>query len=146
MTRPADTDILDLLSALMHGMRRHTHTAVQTEGEGLGPMEARCLNYFAHHDGHTQRDLVRHSGRDKAQIARLVRALMERGLLVTTPDPDDARSQQVHVTAEGRALQRRLQQHRLKLERTLTQRLQGNEKAQLLALLGRLRDAMPGAE
>ena len=112
MTRHANTEVLDRLHTLMHGLRRHLQEAVREDGEGLGPMEARCLGYFMRHEGATQSDLVQHAGRDKAQIARIVKALHERGLLQSTPDPDDGRCQRVTLTEQGRSMQRTMQLRR----------------------------------
>lgn len=140
-----DTDVLDRLHALMHGLRRHLQEAMRHDGEGLGPMEARCLGYFARHDGGTQSDLVQHSGRDKAQIARIVKALHERGLLQSRPDPADGRSQRLSVTAQGRALQRRMQSHMARFEKSLTAGLDEVDRAKLLALLDRLQDNVNGS-
>ncbi|MCW5671368.1 MAG: MarR family transcriptional regulator [Hydrogenophaga sp.] len=140
MTRNANTEVLDRLHSLMHGLRRHLQEAMRQDGEGLGPMEARCLAYFMRHDGATQSDLVQHSGRDKAQIARIVKALHERGLLHSRPDPDDGRSQRIGVTAEGQALQRKMQQHRARFEKAMVAGLDEKERAALLALLQRLQD------
>ena len=138
MTRHANTEVLDRLHTLMHGLRRHLKEAMRHEAEGLGPMEARCLGYFMRHDGATQSELVQHSGRDKAQIARIVKILHERGLLQSCPDPDDGRSQRVSVTAEGQALQRKMQQHRARFEKTMTAGLTEGERTTLLDLLDRL--------
>jgi DNA-binding MarR family transcriptional regulator len=129
MTRNVNTEVLDRLHSLMHGLRRHLQEAMRHDGEGLGPMEARCLGYFMRHDGATQSDLVQHSGRDKAQIARIVKALHERG-----------RSQRVGVTAEGQALQRKMQQHRGRFEKTMMAGLTDHERTTLLALLDRLEE------
>jgi DNA-binding MarR family transcriptional regulator len=140
MTRQKNTEVLDRLHALMHGLRRHLQDAMRHDGEGLGPMEVRCLAYFMRNDGHTQSDLVQHSGRDKAQIARIVKALHERGLLQSSPDPEDGRSQRVSATAEGQALQRKMQQHRARFEKTMTVGLTESDRTTLLALLDRLQD------
>lgn len=144
MTRPTNTEVTDRLHAVMHGLRRHLQQALREDADGLGPMEARCLNYFAHHDGHTQSDLVQHAGRDKAQIARLVKGLHERGLLHSRPDPADGRSQRIGLSAAGQALQRRLQQHRARFEKALTAGLSAQERNTLLALLDRLEGNLPG--
>lgn len=145
MTRQANTEVLDRLHTLMHGLRRHLQEAMRHDGEGLGPMEARCLGYFMRHDGATQSDLVQHSGRDKAQIARIVKALHERGLLQSAPDPADGRCQRVSATAEGQALQRRMQLHRARFEKAMTAGLGEDDRATLLALLDRLQDNVDSA-
>lgn len=138
MKRSHNTEVLDRIHNLMHGLRRHLQTATREDSEGLGPMEVRCLGYFMRNDGATQSELVQHSGRDKAQIARIVKALHERRLLQSRPDPDDGRSQRISVTAEGQALQRKMQQHRLRFEKTMVAGLSESERGTLLALLDRL--------
>lgn len=138
MTRHANTEVLDRLHTLMHGLRRHLQEAVREDGEGLGPMEARCLGYFMRHEGATQSDLVQHSGRDKAQIARIVKALHERGLLQSTPDPDDGRCQRVTLTEQGRSMQRTMQLRRQRFERAMLAGFSDSERAQLQAQLDRM--------
>ncbi|MDP3833047.1 MAG: MarR family transcriptional regulator [Hydrogenophaga sp.] len=138
MTRHANTEVLDRLHTLMHGLRRHLQEAVREDGEGLGPMEARCLGYFMRHEGATQSDLVQHAGRDKAQIARIVKALHERGLLQSTPDPDDGRCQRVTLTEQGRSMQRTMQLRRQRFERAMLAGFSDSERAQLQAQLDRM--------
>jgi DNA-binding MarR family transcriptional regulator len=138
MTRHANTEVLDRLHTLMHGLRRHLQEAVREDGDGLGPMEARCLGYFMRHEGATQSDLVQHAGRDKAQIARIVKALHERGLLQSTPDPDDGRCQRVTLTEQGRSMQRTMQLRRQRFERAMLAGFSDGERAQLQAQLDRM--------
>lgn len=138
MTRHANTEVLDRLHTLMHGLRRHLQEAVREDGDGLGPMEARCLGYFMRHEGATQSDLVQHAGRDKAQIARIVKALHERGLLQSTPDPDDGRCQRVTLTEQGRSMQRTMQLRRQRFERAMLAGFSDSERAQLQAQLDRM--------
>lgn len=134
----ADTEILDHLHSLMHGLRRHLHEVAREDGQGLAPMEARCLAYFVRQPGHTQSDLVQHAGRDKAQIARIVKALHERGLLRSEPDPQDGRRQCISATAAGRAAQQAMRQHIARFEKRLVTGLSKAERAALLALLARM--------
>ncbi len=133
-----ETEVLDRLHQLMHGLRRFMHDAMREDGDGLAPMEARCLAYFARREGHTQSELVQHAGRDKAQIARIVKALHERGLLQSAPDPRDGRCQRITPTPAGRAMQQKMRQHRVRFEKALTTGLGKGERATLLALLDRL--------
>ena len=133
-----DTEVLERLQALMRGMKHHMHEAMRAEGEGLGMMEARCLRYFAHNAGATQSDLVQHSGRDKAQIARIVKGLVERGLLQSQPNPADGRSQVLSVSARGEAMQQRMQAHLAAFEQRVMTGLDRSERDSLLELLGRL--------
>lgn len=136
----ADTEVLDRLHGLMHGLRRFMHEAVREDERSLAPMEARCLGYFVRNAGHTQSDLVQHAGRDKAQIARIVKSLLERGLLQSTPDPKDGRAQRISATAAGRSAQQAMRRHAARFEKALTAGLSEGERSTLLALLDRLHD------
>ena len=136
--RLPDTEVLDRIHALMHAQGRHMQAAVSAEGLGLGPMEMRCLRHIAHHEGVTQSDLVAHSGRDKAQIARLVKGLIERGLVTSQPHPVDRRSQVLSATADGLAQQRKMQAQRAGFQAQLLAGFSADEAASLIALLNRL--------
>ncbi len=139
MMKPsANPEILEKLHLLVSIFHRRMHDAVREDGEGLAPMEARALRFLAHHEGSTQRDMTQHTGRDKAQIARIVRTLLERGLIDSAPDPDDGRSQRLRLTAAGRAMQRRMQQHRARFEQALAQGFDESEQAALVAQLERM--------
>jgi DNA-binding MarR family transcriptional regulator len=103
------------------------------------------LNFFSHRPGATLSDLAQHSGRDKAQLARLVAGLRERGLLQGSSDPEDRRSVQLTLTAEGQAVQRSLLQQARRLSVRAVTGLDPGEIQQLQSLLQRLRDNL-GAE
>jgi DNA-binding MarR family transcriptional regulator len=134
-----EDDVLDLVHAVMHQVRSHQHQELRSAAE-LTPMEARVLRFFGRNAGATQSELAEHSGRDKAQLARLVKGLRERGLLVEQQDAGDRRQVRLALSAEGEALRRRLKQ----LDRRLTARavhgLAPAEQAQLRVLLRRVQD------
>lgn len=130
--------VLDALHALMHRYKRHMHQALREQDGGIGAMEARALGFFAHHPGSSASELVAHSGRDKAQIARLLQQLLDRGLLAREADPADGRRQQLALTDSGRAVQRAAAQQRQRFANQMTADLDAGEQAQLLGLLRRL--------
>lgn len=139
MSRSTDADhVLERMHALMHNLKHHMQAAAAEDGSGLGWMEARCLNYFKGHPGATQSDLVQHSGRDKAQIARIVKGMVERGLLHSQPNPADGRSQVLSVSALGKDLQRKLQWHRAQFEKRMMTGLSDGERTTLVTLLEKL--------
>ena len=69
--------------------------------KGLGPLHLRALCLCQRNPGSTQQGLVQAMGRDKGQIARLIRELEEREFLTRTPDERDKRVWRLAVTAEG---------------------------------------------
>lgn len=129
----------------MHLLRRRLQQAAQSEGEGLAAMEVRALGFFVRHPGSTAKALAAHSGRDKAQVARLLQPLLARGLLVATPDAQDRRSLQLRPTPGGARIERRMAAQRRRIHDEL---LAGFSPAELQALadsLGRMLEAA-GAE
>jgi DNA-binding MarR family transcriptional regulator len=138
MTSTTSQEVLERLHALMSQFKRRMHQAVRDEGDGLAPMEARALAYFARQPGHTQSELVQHAGRDKAQIARIVKQLLDRDLLRSEPDPADGRSQLLYLTESGRAMQRVMDRHRKGFEADLLAGLSASERSQLLSCLDRM--------
>jgi len=137
MSTTESPDVLDRLHSLVARFHRRMHEAVRDDGDGIAIMEARALNHLARHDGSTQRDLVAHTGRDKAQIARIVKALTERGLIEGKPDPADGRVLRLHATTAGRAMHRRMQQHRQGFAKAMTHGFTTNELEALQAQLDR---------
>lgn len=133
-------DLFESIHAIMHLFRSQQFRALRSGPEvgELSHMESKALGYFWRKPGATQRDLVLHSGRDKAQVTRLVTALRERGLLEARPDPLDRRSTRLYLSAEGAAaFEQAHRQGRQLAERALAD-LSPAECEQLGSLLARV--------
>lgn len=77
-------------------------TRMQDQAEqGLGPLHLRALCLCLRNPGCTQQQVVQSMGRDKGQVARLIRELEGRHFLVRTPDERDRRVWRLVVTPEG---------------------------------------------
>lgn len=137
--------LLEQLHEVLSSFRARMHERLRDEPCGVAGMEVRVLRFFAHHPGASQGDLVQHSRRDKGQIARLVKGLIERGLLQRNAQA--GRRGGLALTPAGQALQSQLHQHYTELTDTLGAALSASELAQLSALLQRLQlslhDAAP---
>jgi DNA-binding MarR family transcriptional regulator len=70
---------------------------------GLGPLHMHTLRLCQQQPGAQQQVLVQALGRDKGQMARLVRDLEDRGLLTRTTDEADRRVWRLNLTPEGDA-------------------------------------------
>jgi DNA-binding MarR family transcriptional regulator len=81
---------------------------------------------------------------EKSWVSRAVDAMVERGLVSKEPNPADARSWLVTLTAEGEHtvanLDRTLDEHADKLLETLTERERAAVEASLLLLMKALRE------
>ncbi|MGY0195206.1 MarR family winged helix-turn-helix transcriptional regulator [Leptothrix sp. BB-4] len=141
----ATTDVLEAVHGLMHAVRAHQHRAMRDGGHELSPMEGKLLGHLARHPGTAQSELVTHWGRDKGQIARMVNGLKERGLVDALPDEQDRRIQRLHLTDTARVLHEAVHRERRRLAALAVSGLDADERAQLLALLARVRANLDAA-
>ncbi|PTT89322.1 MarR family transcriptional regulator [Pelomonas sp. HMWF004] len=129
---------------LTHRLRvlqtQHARAAV----DGLTLQETRVLGYFARHGGGTQSELAAHSGRDRAQIARVVGRLRELDLLQADPAGEDRRQIQLRLSPQGQDLWAALSEANAQLSARITGELSAQERQQLTQLLGKLLQALPG--
>lgn len=131
-----EDELMELVHRVMHQYRAGQHAELRAgPAEDLTHMEGRVLGYVGRHPGATLSDLARHSGRDKAQLARLVKALRERELLQAEADPADRRNVRMALTDGGQEILRRLRQHTRRLATRAVRGLDAAERAQLMALL-----------
>jgi DNA-binding MarR family transcriptional regulator len=145
--QPSAADaVIELVHAVMHQFRSRQFQVLRDNAHDVTHMESKVLGFFSRHPGETLSDLVAHSGRDKAQLARLVKGLRERGLLVAEADVADRRNVRLRLSDAGRAVQRALHGEAHTLNARAIDGLSAQEQAQLIALLGRLKanlDATP---
>lgn len=138
-TPSPDEDVLEAIHTVMHLFRSRQHRVIKEGLHDVSHMEAKALGFFARHPGATQSELVQHSGRDKGQMARLVGGLRERGLLDAVADESDRRSLRLTVSAAGKEIQAALAQQGRRTSAQAVKGLSAEERAQLLALLARVR-------
>ena len=142
--------LLEQLHEVLSLFRSRLHERLRDEPSSVAGMEVRVLRFYARHPGASQSDLVQHSRRDKGQIARLVKSLIERDLLQR--DTQAGRRGGLELTAAGQALQSHLHQHHTELTNVLGAALSAQEREQLAVLLARLQQslhnetAVPSAE
>jgi len=139
-----DVDLLELIHAVMHDYRSLQYQFLRDGPHDITHMDGKVLGFFAHRPGATQSDLALHSGRDKAQLARLVKGLREKGLLAAAADPGDRRNQRLSLTADGQAVQRALRLQAKRLRARAVTGLSAAEQAQLGELLGRVKGNLCG--
>ena len=129
---------LDLFGAVMDLVKARMSFALKNGGDRLLLMEAHVLRVVHAYGGATQLDVIRETRRDKAQIGKLIRSLVGRGLLMQERDPQDARRQRLRLTADGEALAPRAAAHRAAVAHQLFQGIAPGERNSLLASLRQL--------
>lgn len=142
-------DALEVMHAIVHLYRSQQMRGLQ-QGEyanahALAHMEVKVLRFFGRHPGATQSDLVAHSGRDKAQVARLIKGLREAGMLDATTDAADRRSTRLALSGAGQDVVAELQRQSGILGAVALKGLAPAEQVQLMALLARVRDNLVGS-
>jgi len=141
-----DEAVLELVHTVMHQFRSLQYRALERGTHGVTHMESKVLGFFSRRPDATQSDLVQHSGRDKAQLARLIKGLRERGLLSGEADAADRRNVRLRLTAEGQAVQRVLRQQGRKLEARAIAGLSDDQRRELVALLRQVQRNLDDAE
>jgi len=139
MTTHAPTDVFEAMHDLLHVYRAHLVRSLAAFHPDLTQNEVRALMFVGRHPGTTQRDLVAHSGADKAQVARMVAALQDKGLLESAPNAEDKRSRCLRLSAQGAALHGALRDARRELATLLLGGCDHATQTQLLGLLARVR-------
>jgi len=131
--------VLDLVHTVMHQFRSTQYQVLRDNAHDVTHMESKVMGFFARHPGSTLSDLVSHSGRDKAQLAKLVKGLRERALLDAETDADDRRSVRLRLSVTGHAVQKALHAEARVLNERAVDGLSAQEQAQLVALLARVK-------
>ncbi|WP_229262307.1 MarR family winged helix-turn-helix transcriptional regulator [Duganella guangzhouensis] len=93
--------VFDAIHSVMHLYRARQLRGLRDNAHELTHMEYKAMGFFHRHPGATQGDLVNHSGRDKAQLARLLKNLRDQGLLDASPDPADRRITRLALSTQG---------------------------------------------
>lgn len=131
--------VLDLIHTIMHQYRSLQYQALRDGPHDITHMESKVLSFFGRHPGSTQSDLAKHSGRDKAQLARLIKNLRERGLLDAAEDQNDRRNVRLSLTADGQNILTVLRQQGKHLNNKAVTGMEQAEQLQLLQLLRRVK-------
>lgn len=131
-------DIADLLGALSHRFRSTLRAALLRDAHDIPPFQAKMVAIIGRHPGVPASKLIEQSGRDKAQIARVLKELDERGLIDRHPNPDDRRSQSLFLTPDGETLFATLRTLRTEVGTQMLAGLSADERQQLANLLRRL--------
>ncbi|WP_159911447.1 MarR family winged helix-turn-helix transcriptional regulator [Pantoea sp. 18069] len=135
MTAKNPADVFDAMHDLMHAYRHRMRAAMQTE---LTPNEMRALLFVGRHPMRTQKDLVEHSGTDKAQIARMLNMLEEKGWLERVPHAQDARSRCLMLSPAGQAVFERMRERRRGITAQMLQDFAPEDQRLLQGLLARM--------
>jgi DNA-binding MarR family transcriptional regulator len=107
-TRDRDEEILDLASRLRLAIARTARRLRQQSGTDLSAALTAALATVERHGPLTPSELAHAEHVKRPTATRIVAQLVEQGLVERAGDPEDRRSSLITITADGRALLRRL--------------------------------------
>lgn len=111
---------------------------------GLHPGQEFLLAALWYREGATIGEMAVAIGVEPPTVTKMVRRLKAAGLVERRGDPDDARLTRVFLTDEGRALEHAVAAAWARLEERTSRCLDREERAQLCALLERVRGSLHG--
>ena len=135
MNSSLSADVFDALHELVRLFRARMRKSMESVHPELTFNEIRVLVHTGRRPGLTQKDMVEHSHADKAQMARTLAQLEEKGWLLRTASESDKRVRCLQLSEQGQALYAQLRQLRDGVARDLLQDCPEPQQAQLLALL-----------
>lgn len=135
MNSSLSADVFDTLHELVRLFRARMRKSMEAVHPDLTFNEIRVLVHTGRRPGLTQKDLVEHSHADKAQMARTLAQLEEKGWLLRTASESDKRVRCLQLSQQGQALYTQLRQLRDRVARDLLQDFPEAQQSQLLALL-----------
>lgn len=101
----------------------------------LPPLQTSVLATLADHEPLRLSELARREAVTPPTMSRVLTALDDNGLLVRTPDPQDARSALVHLSESGRETIVRVRTERTAMLAERIERLDPSQRAALAAAL-----------
>ena len=149
MSSSLSADVFELLHDLMHLFRARLLQSIETAQPGLTFNEFRILMHTGRNPGITQKELVEHSHTDKAQMARTLAQLQDKGWLERSTSEADKRVRCLQLSAQGQQLYARLRTLReelaVELLKDCPQEMQAQFQTQLQAMLRLVKDSASAA-
>lgn len=128
----------DTIFGLAQVYRGHIKEAVHANELGLNGMHVRCLHAIASHPDCTANDIVQRMDKDKAQIARLIKDMLDKGWIVKQASDHDKRSQILSLSVSGEQLQQHISRLEKEIEANLLCSLSAQEIAEFHRIGGKM--------
>lgn len=140
MSSPNPVEVFDSLHELLQLFRTRLRGSLEAVHPELTFNEMRVLMRTGREPGITQKDLVEYSHTDKAQMARLLAHLQDKGWVERSASESDKRVRCLHLSRQGQWLFSQLRELQEQIASELLQDFSPSEQRQLLALLQQATD------
>ena len=135
MSSSLAADVFEVLHDLLHLFRARLLQSLERIQPGLTFNEFRILMHTGRHPGITQKELVEHSHTDKAQMARMLTQLQDKGWLERSASEADKRVRCLQLSAQGQQLFAQLKNQREQIAAELLGDFPADQQKQLRELL-----------
>ncbi|MHA6625192.1 MarR family winged helix-turn-helix transcriptional regulator [Pseudonocardia sichuanensis] len=139
-TGPVEIDEQTQLAARLRLVVGRLHRRIRIDGrESVPPLQLSALVTVEQHGPMRLSELARREAVSAPTMSRVLSALDEQGLVIRTPDPNDARGVQIVLSDAGAAKLAEVRSHRTALVARRLGRLDDDERR-------RIADALPALE
>jgi DNA-binding MarR family transcriptional regulator len=125
---------LESIFQLGLALKRQMHSQIEALELDIAPMHMRVIKIISTKPACTAMDIATLLKRDKAQVTRLLKTLIEQDLISKVPHPEDKRSQILVATQKGEAGLAMMKKIDMKVVNALTQGISDQELAQFDAV------------
>jgi DNA-binding MarR family transcriptional regulator len=137
-------DIVELLSEISRQFRTELRRVSEIGGQQPTPFQNEILAYIGRNSGISVMALADLSGRDKAQVTRILAELEAHGFVTRERSKLDRRSTRLKLTEEGEKIFRQVLNRRHALAAAMLNPLTGAERKTLRDMLGKMRNTLKG--
>ncbi|MBL7252606.1 MarR family winged helix-turn-helix transcriptional regulator [Alloalcanivorax marinus] len=116
---PHQADIRQVLWQLAFQFKVSSKRAIRDYDLPINGMHVRLLQMIHRQPDCTAQHIAAVTGRDKAQITRVIKELEAMDLVTRTPNPEDRRSQLLALSKTGQGLMARIQEAEDEVRKTL---------------------------
>ena len=141
MSSSIAADVFEVLHDLLHLFRARLLESLEAVQPGLTFNEFRILMHTGRHPGITQKELVEHSHTDKAQMARTLAQLQDKGWLERSASEADKRVRCLQLSTRGQQLFDQLRHRREQIATELLSDFPEAQQGLLHDLLLQARDS-----
>ncbi|GAA1259087.1 hypothetical protein GCM10009609_22570 [Pseudonocardia aurantiaca] len=135
-TEDVHTDEQTELAARLRLVVGRLHRRIRIDGrESIPPLQLSALATVEQHGPLRLSELARREAVTAPTMSRVLTALDEQGLVIRTPDPNDARGVRIVLSEEGAARLAEVRSHRTALVARRLARLDDAQRATLVAAL-----------
>lgn len=132
----------DSLHRFTHAYRAGLRAAAREADIPVAVTHIRVMKAICHRPQSTTHSIAKLMSRDKAQIARVLNEMLEAGLIVKTPNPEDRRSHWLTPTPAGERLMTRIHELERQTAERMTAGLSEADITQFLQLINHMSDNM----